>query len=548
MRLPIPEHIKSAVIDAWIMGKTRDEIALEFNISKGSVSNIIEQWQNRIGVFDANNLRELGLALKKAGISPVQCVDGLRITNIIKQLGIDEEHLSDFFKLYNESKEQRLLPGGLARLVKFINAYPGEINSLNDIPKNIAKRRQEKTKLDADIFYKKLEIQKLDLEKERKRKEIQDLHNDLESFRKKTQNEKKDFLLFKNVKEELKKHSLDIHVLEPLIDVIKIFAEMNFRPLTILSEFSDRNAYRDLVENKDREIKQRESHIQDLKAKCDNYEMKITSNERIVQSLKELEDLGLTASDIKNLHLIFSEISKKYGLNGKEIKIRFFRCMNYYFNDLLTLQQDIFEKQNEATMLDDEISLKRKIIKESQPIVFSILQNLINTGLNEHDILMVFKVFETDLCNNMIYYNRTYLERLSKDLKKYPSVRDTLEGLNNKILLKKSHIGKLTLVRSNLEAFLLSLVIIINYFYSNILLNMQQVQIQKNLIKKILLVCVLNYYLLPHFFFIVIKGPKKSVRSRFKRQENNNNNNNKKRRRKGKTVTKRKNCRQKKES
>jgi DNA-binding NarL/FixJ family response regulator len=68
MRLPIPEHIKSAVIDAWIMGKTRDEIALELNISKGSVSNIIEQWQNRIGVFDANNLRELGLALKKAGI------------------------------------------------------------------------------------------------------------------------------------------------------------------------------------------------------------------------------------------------------------------------------------------------------------------------------------------------------------------------------------------------------------------------------------------------------------------------------------------------
>jgi hypothetical protein len=55
--------------------------------------------------------------------------------------------------------------------------------------------------------------------------------------------------------------------------------------------------------------------------------------------------------------------------------------------------------------------------------------------------------------------------------------------LNNKILLKKSHIGKLTLVRSNLEAFLFSLVITI-YFYS-ILLNMQQVQIQKNLIKKL---------------------------------------------------------------
>ena len=139
MRLPTPEHIKSGVIDAWIMGKTRDKIASEFNISTGSVSNIIEQWQNRIGVFDANNLRELGLALKKAGISPVQCVDGLRTTNIINQLGIDKDHLFDFLKkLYNESKEQRLSPARVARLVKVINDCP-EINSLNEIPKTIKK-------------------------------------------------------------------------------------------------------------------------------------------------------------------------------------------------------------------------------------------------------------------------------------------------------------------------------------------------------------------------------------------------------------------------
>ena len=158
-------------------------------------------------------------------------------------------------------------------------------------------------------------------------------------------------MLFKNVKEELKKHGIDIHILEPLIDVIKIFIDMHFRPLTILSEFSDINAYRELVENKDREIKQRESHIQDLKAISDNYEMKITSNEAIVQSLKQLENLGFNASDIKNLYLIFLKISKKYGLNKKEIKIRFFRCMNYYFNDLLPLQKDIVEKINKISIL-----------------------------------------------------------------------------------------------------------------------------------------------------------------------------------------------------
>ena len=96
-------------------------------------------------------------------------------------------------------------------------------------------------------------------------------------------------MLFKNVKDELKKHSIYIHTLEPLIDVITIFDDMHFRPLTILSEFSDINAYRELIENKDREIKKREWNIQDLKAISHNYEMKITSNEAIIQCLKQLE-------------------------------------------------------------------------------------------------------------------------------------------------------------------------------------------------------------------------------------------------------------------
>jgi hypothetical protein len=522
LRLPTPEHIKSAIIDAWMMGKTRDKIASEFIISTGSVSNIIEQWQNRIGVFDATNLRELALALKKAAISPVQCVDGLRITNIITQLGIDKDHLFDFLKkLYNECKEQRLPPADIARLVKVINDYP-EINSLNEIPKTIKKRRQEKIKLDAD-YYRKLEIQKLDHEIESKRKERQDIQNGLESFQKEIKDEKKDFLLFNDAKDELKKHGISIHFLEPLIDVIRIFDDMNFRPLTILSQFSEIKAYRDQVENKNWELKELESRIQNLTEILDDYEKKIASNQVIVLTLDKLEKLGFNASDIENLEMTFSEISQKYGLNQKEIKIQFFTYINR-FNTLLSLQQDILEKTDKLSILDSEISSSRKVI-ESQPIVFAILQYLVSAGLNEHDFLMAFKIFKTDLCNNMSYGDRTYLERLSKDLDNYPSVRDTLIGLNNKILLKKSHIDKLALVRSNLEAFLFSLVITI-YFYS-ILLNLQQVQIQKNLIKRIPLVCVLNYYL-SSFFFIGINRPKKTVRSRFKKQDNHNNNNNKK--------------------
>ena len=159
----------------------------------------------------------------------------------------------------------------------------------------------------------------------------------------------------------------------------------------------------------------------------------------------------------------------------------------------------------------DEISSNRKVIEESQPIVFSILQNLLNEGLNENDILMAFNIFKTDLCNNMPYGDRTYLECLSKDLNKYPTVRDTLEGLNNKILIKKSYIDKLVVLRSNLESF--TFIAIYNYYLFLLYYFFKcktSIQIQKNL--KILLIFNFNY--LP-LLCIMFKEHKKYGRSKF---------------------------------
>lgn len=346
MRLPTPENIKSAVIDAWLMGKTRDKIASEFNTSTGSVSNIIAEWQNRIGVYDANSLRKLGLALKNGEITPLQCAKGLRIHNILNHQGIDEDHVYDFLKLFNECQEQRSTPAALGRIIEVVDAYPEGVTALNELPKYIDKRRQEQTRLDIDIYNKKHEIENLDQEIDRRKKEIQDLKDDFESCRKEMQNEKKDFLLFKEVKEELKKNDIDICVLEPLRDVIKIFREKGFLPLKILSEYSDINAYRDLVENKHRNIQELESHIQDLKTISENYEAKIDSNEKMVQSLIQLERLGVNASHIKKLDRTISDISTKYSLHKNEITSLFFRYIDR-LNSLLTIEQDILEKTME---------------------------------------------------------------------------------------------------------------------------------------------------------------------------------------------------------
>ncbi|HLN34887.1 MAG TPA: hypothetical protein VK250_06335 [Nitrososphaeraceae archaeon] len=87
---------KPLIIQAWIMGKTRDKIASEQNVSTGTVSNTIYEWKNGIGSYNSDDIRELAIGMKKANIKPQECHSGLRILNLIRSTGIDEEQLEYF--------------------------------------------------------------------------------------------------------------------------------------------------------------------------------------------------------------------------------------------------------------------------------------------------------------------------------------------------------------------------------------------------------------------------------------------------------------------
>jgi len=59
MTQKIPDYIERNVIQGWLLGKSRDEIAIERSISTGSVSNIIKKFVDNLGQYDAETIREL---------------------------------------------------------------------------------------------------------------------------------------------------------------------------------------------------------------------------------------------------------------------------------------------------------------------------------------------------------------------------------------------------------------------------------------------------------------------------------------------------------
>ena len=54
-----PRYLELTIIFSWLKGKSRDEIAVEFGKSQGTISNIIATFRNSITKYDDDSMREL---------------------------------------------------------------------------------------------------------------------------------------------------------------------------------------------------------------------------------------------------------------------------------------------------------------------------------------------------------------------------------------------------------------------------------------------------------------------------------------------------------
>jgi hypothetical protein len=64
--------LKDDIVSQWLNGKRRDTIAVENGLSTGSVSNIVREWEEKIGSLAPDEVREFGITLRKSDLSPAQ--------------------------------------------------------------------------------------------------------------------------------------------------------------------------------------------------------------------------------------------------------------------------------------------------------------------------------------------------------------------------------------------------------------------------------------------------------------------------------------------
>jgi hypothetical protein len=122
-------------------------------ISQGSVSNITTEWKTDLGYPEPDDLRDLGIMLKNAGMTSPQCAMGLRIAQIMQSLGLDQDNFRTFIsEIYKRrGPEIGLRPQKVSENVKQLLEL-SETFPLWQIPQYISDKTSEKRELEEDIL------------------------------------------------------------------------------------------------------------------------------------------------------------------------------------------------------------------------------------------------------------------------------------------------------------------------------------------------------------------------------------------------------------
>ena len=79
------------MIQGYLNGKTRDQIAIDVGISGGKVSGIIKDWITEIGKPNVEDLRDFAATVRKSGRSVMECAEGYRMIQLLKNSDINGE-------------------------------------------------------------------------------------------------------------------------------------------------------------------------------------------------------------------------------------------------------------------------------------------------------------------------------------------------------------------------------------------------------------------------------------------------------------------------
>jgi hypothetical protein len=417
---------KISVIDDWLSGESRNDIALKNKIGSGTVYNIVQGWSNESGAQLANSLRELSRKLKKNGLTVSDCAKGLRMLMMLKKYGIkdddeSEEKVAYFLKeIYAKCQEVGFTPQQvfdyLSDLLKFSREIP-----ISQIPHYMKKRIEEKEDLESSI-------QQLS----KKNKEVADIQKDkqqeLARLSKMEERMSQTYKMFTTAQFRLERYGIKMDDMDMFVKSVVGMSKENYDYDQVLAKISeheklekDLDYYKEEITRIKNESANLNQEIHDQKNNLNYYKIKI-------DFLNELEIRGFGINELRTLFNMLNEIGMGYNQNFDEIRKKFFDDVKNY-EEVIGSRIEIERLKKELKILEIQ-TFKERQKYNMYPEVLDSIVRLTGSGISEEDIVKIAKILSM---NDYLVYKDTleYKEELIDDLQKYRDLKLAIKNLED---------------------------------------------------------------------------------------------------------------------
>lgn len=409
------DDVKSGVIYEWLQGSSRDKIAAIYNISTGAVTNIKNEWRNKIGAYIAEDLRELSVSLKKANITPVQCSTGFRVAKIMERLGIAEDQFESFMSdVYDRCQKLELGPDQIEKyLMETINiskiVFPSQIpNYINTKKIEIEDLHREFENIHQKITTSN--IQKTILEQE------------LNSLADSNNVSREAVTWYKYIKNTFENAGISIDNVSTFIHCLNLMKREGYDINKILRKFAEYENVDNLQQFHQETINIHRITLEKLLKQEKSLHEEVNLNQLKLSKIQQLEKLEIGIKELKTLYGKITEIATENKISPKEVMDKLLNDLEDY-DYILRFKNTLEKMEQELAHLNIERENQRRILA-SQPYTGSLLQSLLVMGLTEQDILEINSIllgggFGFDYYNN----NNINKQSLIADLKRYRNIK-----------------------------------------------------------------------------------------------------------------------------
>jgi len=515
----ISSYIEELIIQNYLLGHSRDEIAEETGVAPGSVSNKVNDWKKRIVAPDIEELRRFAVNLRNSGVTMKQCAKGLRFLQLLKGLKIiienddidsDLDSLAFFVnEIYIKCKEEGMNPtvvtAWISDLIDFSTENYGYLyeNSKTNLKmiSNGNQNSEERILTSVSVisdFIEKKKKELVDLSKNGKR--ISEEINQYEVQRRELvekirilEQESQSIILYRNTFMKLsnilmKDCEIDIKKdLEPINKLFSDFKDNGYDVTIIVEEYTKAVKLKWDIAQNEAQMRAYQKQLTSLQNNIKTYESLLNIHKKNWDTYQQLEVMRFGLEELKQLWLTVTEIASSRNKSREDAVSFFIKDVEENYYDKLRFEDKIKEKRNELAMLNTQLNTSRQNLS-MQPFIGPLLLSLYQKGITEQEITDMNQLFQNYLLeteessnnwNNKYESNTNVKNTLNKgrgyqtfidELKKYGGIKASIKHQSRLLDEIKNKNSVLIEQRKTLLALCQNAIILINilnnhYFY-----------------------------------------------------------------------------------